>query len=478
MQSEPDLPSAESAPLPLVAIVGRPNAGKSTLFNRLTRSQKAQVDAAPGVTRDRNFAEARHRDRRFVVVDTGGLDLDAASGIEAEIRAQSEMAIDEADAIILLLDGRSGVAPSDSEVLERLRRSRKPFWVAVNKLDTPRLDDDAADFFALGVEEVVPISAAHGRGVAELLDAVLDRLEAPAVVSTPVCRGGVAVAIVGRPNVGKSSILNRLVGYSRSIVTPIAGTTRDAIDTPLAIDEHEYVLVDTAGIRRRPRVRQQLERGSVTRALRALERADVAVLVTDGTEGMTEQDARLAGYAWEKGRGLLLVVNKCDLLEDRKRFQKQLEGEIRRDYPFIDAVPVLFTSARSGGGLDQLLPLVDRVSANHRRELSTVVLNQVLHRATQQTAPPSERGRRPNFKYAVQTAVCPPTITFFCSHPEIVAESYSRFLINQLREEFPFTGTPVRMIYRASKDAKPARSRRPSAKSKSGTPGRRRARKR
>lgn len=441
--------------LPVIAVVGRPNAGKSTLFNRLTRSQKAQVDPQPGVTRDRNFAEARHQGRRYIVVDTGGIDLEADEGIVAEIRAQSEVAIAEADGVIFLLDGRAGVSPADREVIDQLRRSRKPFWVAVNKLDTPRLDDDAADFFALGVDNVLPISAAHGRGVEELLDLVLANIAEPEPTGD-AAGAAIAVAIVGRPNVGKSSLLNRLVGFERSIVTPLAGTTRDAVDTPVQRAGRDYVLIDTAGIRRRPRVEKQLERGSVTRALRALERADVGVLVIDAIEGMTDQDARLAGHAWEKGRALVLVVNKCDLLEDKRRAQDHLESEIRRLYPFLDAVPLLFTSAQTGDGAKRLLPLVNRVSDANRLQVSTVALNQVLRRATEQTPPPSLRGHRPTFKYATQTAIRPPTLALFCSRPDQIPESYTRFLTNRLREQFPLSGTPIRIQYRQSSvDRKP-----------------------
>jgi GTP-binding protein len=446
-------PPPAGRPLPMVAIVGRPNAGKSTLFNRLTRSQKAQVDAMPGVTRDRNFAEARHGDHRYLVVDTGGIDLEAESGIVAEIRSQSELAIEDADAIILLLDGREGVSPADREVVEMLRRSRKPFWVAVNKLDVPKRDDDAVDFYQLGLEEVLPISAAHGRGIGDLMDRVLDAVGEVSGGGEARPAGAIGVAIVGRPNVGKSSLVNRLLGYDRSIVTPVAGTTRDAIDTQLNRDGRDYVLIDTAGIRRRPKVDRQLERGSVVRALRSLERSDVAVVVIEAVEGMTDQDARLAGYAWERGRAMVLVVNKCDLIDQHRGFEARIEAEIRHQYPFLDTVPLLFTSAASGAGVGALLPMVDFVGVNHRRELPTVRLNQVFRRATEVTAPPSVKGKRPNFKYAVQTGICPPSIVFFCSHPDLVADSYGRFLLNRLREEFDLRGTPVRLSYRRSSGA-------------------------
>lgn len=456
-------------PLPIIAIVGRPNAGKSTLFNRLTRSQRALVDAEPGVTRDRNFAEGEHDGRRFVVVDTGGLDLRSDSDIALGIRAQSEAAIEEADAVIFLLDGREGTSPADREVLDLVRRSRKPFRVAVNKLDLPQHDAAAADFFRLGIDGALPISAAHGRGIGELLDEILAAVERPRGALTPRGGGALAVAIVGRPNVGKSSLLNRIVGFDRSIVAPIAGTTRDPVDTSFSVDGHDYVLVDTAGIRRRPKVEKHLERGSVLRALRALERAQVALVVVDAAQGMADQDARLAGYAWEKGRAMVLVLNKCDRLEKR-RFEVHLEGELRRQYPFLDAVPMIFTSALDGRGVQTILPMVDFVAANHRRTLPTSQLNQLLQNATDTTAPPSVKGRRPNFKYAVQTAVCPPSLVLFCSHPDLVPSSYTRFLVNRLRAAFELRGTPVRITYRAGRfHGAPPTSSTPGARRGSGT---------
>ncbi len=456
---------------PVIAIVGRPNAGKSTLFNRLTHSRRALVHAEPGVTRDRNIAAVEVDGRRFTLVDTGGLEASGgAEEIDSEVRLQSQQAIEEADAVILLVDGRAGVSPADADVLARLRQSRKPFWVAVNKLDTPGLDDDAADFFALGVDRVVAISAAHGRGVGDLLEEVLEGLPAtaePEVAEEPA--GGAAgeaisVAIVGRPNVGKSSLANRLLGFERSIVTPLPGTTRDAIDTPFTHDGQAYVLVDTAGMRRRPRLQESLEKASVARALRALERCEVAVLVVSAADGMADQDARIASYAWERGRGLVVVVNKSDLAEGVRRAAARLESEVRHQYRSLEDVPILFVSAVTGEGLAKVLPTVARVARNHRRQVQTSKLNQVINAATRGTMPPSVRGKRPTFQYAVQTSVRPPTFALFCSAPSLVPVAYTRYLQHCLRSSFEFSGTPLRISYRARHEApRTERARRPSA---------------
>jgi GTP-binding protein len=293
--------------MPTVAIVGRPNVGKSTLFNRLARSQRAMVDSQPGVTRDRNIARVRWDTTEFLLVDTGGFEDADRSPLAAAVRAQSALAAAEADAVIALFDGREGLNPVDRELVRQLRTLRKPVFFAVNKLDTPAHDDAAAEFFALGLAEVFPISVAHGRGMDELMERLVAQLPVPAAETA--AGSAVTLALVGRPNVGKSSLLNCIVGYERAIVDATPGTTRDALDTPFQYGDQDYVLVDTAGIRRRPRVHQHLERASVVRALRALERAEVALLLIDATEGMTDQDARIAGYAWERGRALLLVIN-------------------------------------------------------------------------------------------------------------------------------------------------------------------------
>jgi GTP-binding protein len=434
--------------LPVVAIVGRPNAGKSLLFNRLIHGQRAIVDSQPGVTRDRNIAVAHWQDRAFLLVDTGGFEDRDASALAAAVRAQGAQAAEEADLVIALFDGREGLNPTDRDFVQRLRRLRKPVLIAVNKLDTPTHEDAAAEFFALGAEEVLPISAAHGLGVAALMDRVVALLPEP---HAPREHAGEAVtlAIVGRPNVGKSSLLNRLVGHERAVVDATPGTTRDPVDIPFCHGGKSYVFVDTAGIRRRPRVHEQIERSSVVRALRALARADVALLVLDATEGMRDQDARIAGYAWERGRALLLVINKWDAVPRARRDRPRVLGTIHRQYPTLAEVPAVFVSARTGAHLDELFPALENLLAAHHRVVRTVHLNQVLEAAARAQAPPSSGGKRPRFFYATQTGTAPPSFTVFCNHPELVATAYERYLANAFREAFDLRGTPLRLRLRA-----------------------------
>ena len=435
--------------LPVVAIVGRPNAGKSLLFNRLIHGQQAIVDSQPGVTRDRNIALAHWRDRAFLLVDTGGFEDQDGSALGASVRAQSALAADEADLVIALFDGREGLNPTDRDFVQRLRRLRKPVLFAVNKLDTPAHEDAAAEFFALGVDDALPVSAAHGLGVAALMDRVVALLPELDVAAEPVDAAAITLAIVGRPNVGKSSLLNRIVGYSRAIVDATPGTTRDPVDTPFCHAGKSYVLVDTAGLRRRPRVHEQLERSSAVRALRALERAEVALLVLDATEGMTDQDARIAGYAWERDRALLLVINKWDAVPRARRDRPRVLGTLQRQYPTLAEVPAVFLSARTGAHLDELFPALDALLAAHRREVRTVHLNQVLEAAARAQAPPSSAGKRPRFFYATQTGTAPPSFTIFCNHPELVTTAYERYLANAFRNAFDLRGTPLRLRLRA-----------------------------
>ena len=444
------LPRAEElAALPVVALVGRPNTGKSTLFNRLTHSRRALVAPTPGVTRDRNIAVGRWDERRFLVVDTGGFEAEEQEELGRAVRTQALVAAEEADVVIAVVDGRAGVNPLDQLLIERLRQLRQPVLVAVNKIDTPKQDELIGDFFALGIEPLPPISAEHGIGVDDLLEAVLARL--PEAVKPPAAAAEppTSVAIIGRPNVGKSSLLNRLVGFERAIVSAVPGTTRDALDTPLRRGERDYLLVDTAGVRRRGRVAEHIERASVVRALRALERAEVAVLVIDAVEGMTEQDARVAGYAWERGRALLLLVNKWDAVPADGRDATAFAARISQRYPSLSVVPKLIISARTGRGVERIWGAIDRVVAAHRSRLPTAKVNQVFERATRAQEPPMVTGVRPRLYYATQTATAPPTVTVFCSHPQRIAASYERYLLNQLRAAFDLDGTPLRVRFRA-----------------------------
>jgi GTP-binding protein len=433
--------------MPTVAIVGRPNVGKSTLFNRLARSQRAMVDSQPGVTRDRNIARVRWDSAEFLLVDTGGFEDADRSPLAAAVRAQGALAGEEADAVIAVFDGREGLNPVDRELVRQLRTLRKPVFYAVNKLDTPAHDDAAAEFFALGLGEVFPISVAHGRG----LDALMERLVEQFPTATPVeppAASAITLALVGRPNVGKSSLLNRVVGYERAIVDATPGTTRDAVDTPFQHGDQHYVLVDTAGIRRRPRVHQHLERASVVRALRALERAEVALLLIDATEGMTDQDARIAGYAWERGRALLLVINKWDAVARERRDRTAFQAQIREHYTTLADVPCVFVSALSGQGVQTIFPALGRLVAAHRTQMRTVEVNEVLGAATRAQAPASVHGKRPRFFYATQTGSAPPVITIFTSAPECVQTAYERYLANEFRASFHLYGTPLRLRFR------------------------------
>ena len=452
MSHDPELlPRAEVLErLPVVALVGRPNTGKSTLFNRLTRSRRAVVAPTPGVTRDRNIAVASYDDRRFLVVDTGGFEAEEQEELLSAVRTQSLIAAQEADAVIAVLDGRAGLNPLDTALIGQLRRLKKPLFFAVNKIDTAKQEDYSSEFYALGIDTLYPISAEHGVNVSVLMDAVIGALPEPVEVEQSEDGSPqLAVAIIGRPNVGKSSLVNRLVGYERSIVTAIPGTTRDALDTTVTHKGRGYVLVDTAGVRRRPRVQEHVERASAVRALRALERADLAVLVIDLIEGMTEQDARIAGYAWERGRGLILVLNKSDAVPSGRARREQISRAIDDRFPSFGIIPKLFISAQSGKGVDDIWKLVDRVGAAQRRHIQTASLNQLIGRALEQQAPPMVKGKRPRIFYAAQSAISPPTITIFTSNPEHIHASYERYLTNQIRAAFDLDGVPLRLRFRS-----------------------------
>lgn len=456
-----ELPRAEVlARLPVIALVGRPNTGKSTLFNRLTRTRRALVAPEPGVTRDRNIGVAERGGRRVLVVDTGGFESEEDRELPRAVRQQALVAAEAADAVVVVLDGRAGLNPLDRALLARLRRVRQPLFVAVNKIDTPGNEGLVADFYALGVDQLYPISAEHGGGVETLVADVLARLPAAAEAGAVEGEAPTAVAIIGRPNVGKSSLLNRLVGYERAIVNAAPGTTRDALDTPVVHAGRDYLLVDTAGVRRRPRVQQHIERASVVRALRALERAEIGLLIVDAVEGMTDQDARIAGYAWERGRALLLAVNKWDVVAG-ERDAKAFAARIDERYPSLAVVPKLFISARTGRNVARIWGALDAVAAQHRVRLPTAKINQAITRAAAAQAPPMVRGRRPRFFYATQTAYGPPTITVFTSDPRAVAAAYERYLGNQIRAAFGLEGTPLRLRFRARerRDAPPKKSR-------------------
>ncbi len=449
----------------VVALVGRPNVGKSTLFNRLAGEQLAVVTETPGTTRDRLVAETEWRGHRFDIVDTGGIDpteagkgeplsLDSADYVP-QIRSQAEMAAAEADAVLFVVDGEAGLTHADQEVAEILRRRQgerdgrpyPPILVVVNKCDSPERRAQAVEFYALGMGDPYPISAIHGTGTGDLLDLLVEALGARAPAPEEP-EATARIAIIGRPNVGKSSLLNRLLGKERAIVSPIPGTTRDAVDTHLTFHGATITLIDTAGIRRRGRVEPGVEKYSVIRALRALERADVALLMVDASEGVTAQDAHVAGMALDKMKSVVVLVNKWDLVPKDSHTIEEYTANVRRELNFLDYVPVLFISAKTGQRVRQVLPTALRVQEERLRRVPTSELNRMLHRALEAHAPPAHAGRPLKMLYVSQVRTDPPTFLFHVNDPELVHFTYARYLENQIRREFGFLGTPLRLSFR------------------------------
>jgi GTPase len=422
--------------LPVVAIVGRPNVGKSTLFNRIAGERIAIVEDKPGITRDRIYTHGEWTGKRFHLIDTGGLDFGGEDVFVEHVRHQVELAVDEADVIVFVVDGREGLMPSDEEVATWLHRSSKPVVVAVNKADNRRLREEMYEFYSLGFEEVIPISALHGTGTGDLLDAVVARF--PEQEESLYDEDTIRVAAIGRPNVGKSSLINALLGEERVIVSSIPGTTRDAVDTPLHRDGQDFVLIDTAGIRKRGKVYESTEKYSVLRALRAIERSDVALIVLDGERGIAEQDKRIAGYAHEAGRASIFVVNKWDAVEKDEKTMDRYRKEIMNAFSFMDYAPILFVSAKTGQRIHRILPAVQEVAEQHAMRVSTSALNQVLTDAMLITPPPSDRGKRLRIRYGTQVSVKPPTLVLFVNDPELAHFSYLRYLENRIREAFGF----------------------------------------
>jgi GTP-binding protein len=487
-------------PLPIVAVVGRPNVGKSTLFNRIVGHRAAIVEDRARTTRDRIYGEAEWNGRRFIAVDTGGLEIKPGDPIEEKVQEQARIAIAEADVIVLVVDSISGMTPADIEAADLLRTAKAPVLVAANKADNEKRELEAAEFYALGWEETYPISAAHGRGVADLLDAIVWVLppESPQEIerkrreaeadewAREMAQGRLArvragdaeavevegeegegeeaegpsfededqtvsIALVGRPNVGKSSLFNSLLGEDRAIVSDIPGTTRDAIDTHLRWGRSDVVLIDTAGMRKPGKVASgpDAERYSTIRAIKAVDRADVAVLIIDAFQGLTAQDAHVAGFVVEEGRGLVLALNKWDLLvEKTDRSFDEYATSIRAEVPFLDFAPMVSISAKTGQRVGKVLELAVDVWGERRKRISTPELNRVIRAATLRQAPPAGKLGPPKIFYSTQVAVAPPTFVFFARHADQVHFSYKRFLENQLRAEFGFDGTPIRLIFR------------------------------
>jgi GTP-binding protein len=430
---------------PIVAIVGRPNVGKSTLFNRMTRSRKALVDDFPGVTRDRNYGEVRWDETSFTVVDTGGFSGFESEELVSSVTHQVVQAIEEADAIVMLLDGRGGVTPVDTDLVQRLRESGKPVFYTVNKIDGSRHELLLSDFSVLGVDPLHPISAEHGYGVNDLLDALTAILPQAA---PEVDADRIRLAVIGRPNVGKSSLVNRLLGDERLVVSDMPGTTRDAIDTICTMNQREYVLIDMAGIRRKARVRKKLEKFSVIKALRSLDRCNIALIMMDASEGVTDQDATIASYALERGRGCIVLLNKWDLVEKNSETAKTYAETVRKRLPFLDFAPILTVSALTGQRVFKIFEWVERIHGQFTTRINTGRLNKALESVVHKHQPPIYRGKRIKFYYATQTALGPPTFVCFVNYPEGIHTSYKRYLMNELRESLKLDLTPVRLFFR------------------------------
>ena len=439
-------PRFSTSDVPLVAIIGRPNVGKSTFFNRVLGTRNAIVDNMPGVTRDRLTAACTYQGRRFQLVDTGGLDLTASEGMRQLIRVQSQAAIAEATILVVLMDGRSGLNPLDEEIVHLLRDVHKPTFFAINKLDTPQADPLLADFYQLGKDRLFPLSAEHGTGVDELLEAFLPLL--PVDEEEPEHTPCPHVAVVGRPNVGKSTLINTLFGENRVVVSDLPGTTRDPVDTQIEYDGNPFVFTDTAGIRRRGRVERGIEQYSLARTFKALGRSDMAILLLDGVEGPTEQDTKIAGLMLKQGRGCILFVNKWDLRHDDPTAQACYAQELHRRFPFFTFVPTLFGSALQASTVDRLFPTIERVMHAFSHRVTTGRLNQFLQHVLEENPLPIKRHHPLKSVFMTQVTTKPPTFALFVGKSVQVPNPYLRFLENRLRERFGFEGTPLRILVR------------------------------
>jgi GTP-binding protein len=430
---------------PVVAIIGRPNVGKSTLFNRITRRRDAIVDDRPGVTRDRHYGDAAWDDHAFMLVDTGGFIIGDDDPFAGPIRYQVEQAVEHADVVVVVLDGKGGISPFDRDLMHWLRAVQRPVFYTVNKIDGIEQEEHLYEFYALGMETLYPISAEHGYGVSDFLDALVKTL--------PLCmetsdQSRIRIALVGRPNVGKSSLINRLIGQQRQVVSEVPGTTRDAIDTLYEHGGQRYLLIDTAGIRRKARVDLKLEKFSIIKALKRLERCDVALVVLDAGEGITEQDVKIAGYASERGCGTIFVLNKWDLVDKKNQSLRKFEEQLRHASKFLTYAPILTVSALSGQRTHRIFPMVDALYQQYTTRIGTGQINRVVTQATRRTEPPLHKGRRLKFYYTTQISDRPPTFVSFVNYPDAVHFSYQRYLLNQIRIETGLDKVPLRLYFR------------------------------
>ncbi len=431
----------------LIAIVGRPNVGKSTLFNKLIGQRMSIVDDTPGVTRDRIYAKGEWLDHEFMLVDTGGIEPDSKDVILSQMREQAQLAIDSADAIILVVDIKTGVTASDESVAQMLQKSGKPIVLCVNKCDS--LGDDPPEiyeFYNLGLGDPIAVSSVHGHGTGDLLDAVFEKM--PDEKAEETDSEILKVAVIGKPNAGKSSLINKILGEKRMIVSNIAGTTRDAVDSMVTRGEKQYLFIDTAGIRRKSKVNDNLERYSVLRAYMAVDRADVCVIMIDAEEGFTEQDSKIAGYAHEQGKACVIAVNKWDIIDKDGKTMQEFTKKLEVDFSFMSYAPFVFISAKTGQRIDKLFQLIDYTSEQNARRISTGKLNELLSYATARVQPPSDKGKRLKIYYLTQPSVKPPTFVCFCNNKELFHFSYQRYIENQIRDAFGLDGTPIRFLVR------------------------------
>ena len=438
---------------PIVAVVGRPNVGKSTLFNALAGQRIAIVKDTPGITRDRIYADVTWLDRTFTLIDTGGIEPDSKDIILSQMREQAQIAIDTADVIIFLVDVKQGLQDADSKVADMLRRSKKPVVLVVNKVDSvQKLMADVYEFYNLGIGDPIAISAANQMGLGDMLEAVcayFPEMEGPEEEDERP-----RVAIIGKPNVGKSSIINKLLGENRLIVSDIAGTTRDAVDTEIKFRGKEYVFIDTAGLRRKNKIKEELEHYMIVRTVSAVERADIAVLVIDAKEGVTEQDAKIAGIAHDRGKAVIIAVNKWDAIEKNDKTIYRFTEKIRETLSFMPYAEILFISAQTGQRMNKLFETIDAVSENHSMRVQTGVLNEIMMQAVAMQQPPTDKGKRLKLFYITQVAVKPPTFVIFVNDKELMHFSYTRYIENRIRETFGFKGTPLRFIIRERNEEK------------------------
>lgn len=436
---------------PIVAIVGRPNVGKSTFFNRIIGRQISIVEDTPGVTRDRIYAEAEWQGRRFTLVDTGGIEMESNDLIKRQMRTQAQLAAETADLILFFVDGREGMTGEDMDVADYLRKIKKPVLLVVNKVDNAMREDAMYEFCELGIGEPMPVSSVHGMGTGDLLDAIVHEVDT--VEEADDNDGVIRIAVIGKPNAGKSSLVNRILGEDRTIVSDVPGTTRDAIDSPFTHEGKPYVIIDTAGIRRKARIEHEsLERFSVVRALSAVRRCDVALLLFDADTGVSDQDAKIAGYVQESGKPAVLLVNKWDLVDKDDTTVGKYVNDLRTQLMFMQYAPIQFISCKTGQRLGKVLDLVDQVAESARRRIATGLLNDVIGDAMAANEPPSVSGRRLRIYYCTQTGIAPPEFTLFTNDAELMRDSYRRYLENHLRKTFDFTGTPLRLICKSRQE--------------------------